>query len=188
MMILGLFGLLAACIAARQRFAFMLWRLRSSKEEVMPKPTFTDFVVCDEFEVAVDRLCFGRPAARICKSKGTRAPCLYRFPAGQVFAIIWQRWHSDGRQHRAIAIVETSDDPTIGVLLPSISRAVTVHAMVDQGGPAGQGGGVDRLLLLIQSIERLGVNPADVPASYWRPASFQIMIRQRPPMPPTKAA
>jgi hypothetical protein len=155
---------------------------------VMRKPSFTTFIARDEFEAVVERLCFGRPASRISKMTSARASRSYRFLPGEIFAVVWQEWQPDGRQHRAMAIVETLSDPTKGVLLPGIFPAVAVHAMVDQGGQAGQGGAVDRFLLLVQSIELAGINPADVPANYWRHASYQIMVRQRPVMPPKTVA
>jgi hypothetical protein len=65
---------------------------------------------------------------------------------------------------------------------------VLVHAMVDQIGPAGHGGGVDRLLTLIHSIKLSGIDPVSLPTSYWRDASFWVMLQQRPPMPPRKVA
>jgi hypothetical protein len=155
----------------------------------MRKSSFTEFIARDEFAVGVDRLCFGRPAARpVGKRSSARLPRVYRFLPGQIFAIVCQRWYPDGRQHRVLAIVESLDGQKRGFILPAISSAVLVHAMVDQIGPAGQGGGVDRLLTLFHSIKLFGVDPASLPASYWREASFWIMLQQRPPMPPRKVA
>ena len=155
----------------------------------MRKMCFTEFVARDEFAVGVDRLCFGHPIARSAHERSSaRVPRLYRFRPGQVFAVACQRWHPDGRQHRVLAVVEASNDRTRGFPIPGISSAVLVHAMVDQTGPAGHGGGVDRLLTLIQSIKLSGTDPAVLPASYWREASYWVMLQQRPPMPPRKAA
>ena len=155
----------------------------------MRKSSFTEFVARDEFAVGVDRLCFGHPIARPARERSSaRVPRLYRFRPGQVFAVACQRWHPDGRQHRVLAIVESLEDQKRGFVLPAISSAVLVHAMVDQIGPAGHGGGVDRLLTLIHSIKLSGIDPVSLPTSYWRDASFWVMLQQRPPMPPRKVA
>jgi hypothetical protein len=155
----------------------------------MRKMHLTEFVARDEFAVAVDRLCFGRPTTQPVRQRSSlRHPCRYSFLPGQVFAVVCQRWRPDGRQHRMMAVVETLNDRNRGFDLPGISSAVLVHAMVDQTGPAGHGGGVDRLLSLIQSIKLSGVDPAVLPASYWREASYWVMLQQRPPRPPRKAA
>ncbi len=154
----------------------------------MPPIPITEFVAWDELGFAVDRLCFGRPVAEARTGSRTRAARQYRFRPGQVFAVIWHRWRKNGRQHRAIAIVETLANPSDGVCLPGISQPVRVHAMTDQHGPAGQGGGVDRWLLLIQSIQREGMDTSKVPTSYWRLASFQIMLQQRPSLPELPAS
>jgi hypothetical protein len=174
----------AAAAMARPRADFHAVRRKD-----MRKMSFTEFVARDEFAVGVDRLCFGHPIARPARERSSaRDPRLYRFLPGQIFAVVCQRWHPDGRQHRVLAIVETLNDRTRGFALPGISSAVSVHAMVDQTGPAGHGGGVDRLLTLIQSIKLSGRDPAVLPASYWREASYWVMLQQRPPMPPRKAA
>jgi hypothetical protein len=155
----------------------------------MRKVYFTEFVARDEFGVAVDRLCFGHPIERAAhKRSRARIPRRYRFLPGRVFAIVCQRWCPDGRQHRALAVVETLSDRTRGFAIPGISSSVLVHAMVDQTGPAGHGGGVDRLLTLIHSIKLSGIDPASLPALYWKDASFLVMLQQRPPMPGRKVA
>jgi hypothetical protein len=153
----------------------------------MRKICFTEFVARDEFAVGVDRLCFGHPIAPPSRGRSnTRVPRIYRFLSGQVFAIVCQRWHPDGRQHRVLTIVESLEDQKRGFVLPGISSAVLVHAMVDQIGPAGHGGGVDRLLALIHSVKLSGIDPVTLPSSYWRDASFWVMLQQRPPMPSRK--
>jgi hypothetical protein len=155
----------------------------------MCKTYFTEFVARDEFAVAVDRLCFGHPLERTSRDRSSgRVARLYRFQPNQVFAIVSQRWRPDGRQHRVLAIVETLTQRANGFLVPGISSKVFVHAMVDQTGPAGHGGGVDRILTLIDSIKLSGMDPTALPAAYWRDASFWVMLQQRPPMPPRKAA
>jgi hypothetical protein len=126
---------------------------------------------------------FGHFLQRTRRGSGSRAPYIYRFPPGRIFAVVWHRWCSDGCQHRALAIAETLGELATGFFLPGVSRAVLVHAMVDQHGPAGQGGTVDRLLALIQSVELAGMDPADLPASYWRDASYCVMLQQQPMLP-----
>lgn len=149
----------------------------------MPPIRFTDFTALDEFGVAVDRLCFGQPIMEACAGSKMRTSQRYRFRPGQMFAVVWHRWRKNGRQHRAIAIIEALGRAAEGSWLPGISRPVRVHAMTDQHGPAGQGGGVDRWLLLIESIEQKGMDPTRVPAAYWRLSSFQIMLQRRPLLP-----
>lgn|GEM_PF-1709621 len=154
----------------------------------MSKVLFTEFVARGEFEVAVYRLCFGQPVKQICDGTGPRPPGRLRFAPGQVFAAVWHHWGRDRRQHRSLAVVEALNDPVNGVLLPGMSQAVQVHAMLSQHGPAGQDGDVDHFLLLIQAIQHAGIEPTDIPVKYWQTACFQIMLRQWPSLPKTQSS
>jgi hypothetical protein len=148
----------------------------------MPGTSLTCFTARDIFGVSVDRLCFGRPVTHRRGGKGLRTSILYGFSPGQLFGVVWHRWRSDGCQHRAAAIVEAVADPVEGIRLPGISKGVLIHGMIDQPGPAGMGGAVDRLLVLIQTHQKAGIDPAGLSGSFWRDACRRIMLQQRPPL------
>jgi hypothetical protein len=157
----------------------------------MPKSLMTEFTERNEFERAVDMIRFGHPAAIV--GRGTRADAcrVYGFLPGENFCIVWQRWHDPDQQHRAIAFVQALNEASQGFRLPGLSRPIAVHAIVDQEGPAGQGGAVDRILSLLESIERVGIDLATLPSAYWRLVSYQVLLQEQPaipPVPPKKAA
>jgi len=121
----------------------------------------------------LDGLCFGTPANHHEERKGCT---VYHFRPGQIFGVLWWRRYPDDRQHRAIAIVEAIGSGQTGHELPSIHSPVTVHAIVDQHGPAGQDGAVDLLLDLIQDLKQRGQNPAELPPTYWPKVVHLILL------------
>jgi hypothetical protein len=143
----------------------------------MKSSAVTRFVAKYAKGALIDCLCFGMPATQ----HQTRArETVYHFRPGQLFAIIRWRRHSEDRQHRSLTIVEATADPAPGHKLPGVHPPPIVHAMVDQHGPAGQGGAVDLLLDLIQDMKSRGDQPADYPADYWRKAAHRIMLCEPP--------
>ena len=146
----------------------------------MRKGPFTEFVAIEKFQVEVSRLCFGHPL-RVRHG-------VYRFLPGDVFAVIRHLWLPDGRQHHTLAVVQALSHGAEGMIVPNVWPAVDIYAVVDQSGPAGQDGNFDRFLQFIQAIGRLGVDMSEVNPNYWRQASHRLMLRQRLPAPPGKAA
>ena len=69
--------------------------------------------------------------------------------------------------------------------LPGIRPAVGVIVVIDQDGPAGQDGTVDRMLDLIDSVRRSGCDPARLPPRCWREAAYHLMFRHE--LPPLRA-
>lgn len=127
--------------------------------------------------VLIDCLGFGLPTEQH-DDRSRRT--VYEFRPGQLFAVVrWRRYDED-RQHRALAIVEAVTDPHVGHEMPGIHPPPIVHAMVDQHGPAGQGGAVDALLDLIQDMKHRREDPAKLPPDYWRAAACRIMLCQPP--------
>ena len=143
----------------------------------MKSSALTRFVSRHVRGTQVDSLCFGRPADQ--QHAGSRQT-VYHFRPGQLFAIIRWRRHSEDRQHRSLTIVEATANPASGHKLPGVHPPPIVHAMVDQHGPAGQGGAVDVLLDLIQNMKSRGDQPADWSADYWRKTAYRIMLCEPP--------
>lgn len=54
-----------------------------------------------------------------------------------------------------------------------------MHAMLDQHGPAGQGGSVDRFLHLLEEFKRENKNPAQIAPIVYRMLSHQILLDQK---------
>ena len=141
---------------------------------------FTEFVAIEKFEVEVSRLCFGHPVR-------TRNR-VYRFLPGNIFAVMRHLWLPDGQQHHALAVVQALGHGAEGTIVPNVSPAVTVYAVVDQSGPAGLDGNFDQFLEFIQAVGQFGIDMSEVNPNYWRQASHRLMLRQRLSPPPGKAA
>ncbi len=58
-----------------------------------------------------------------------------------------------------------------------VNTPVAVHAIVDQHGPAGQGGAVDVLLELIQDLKLRGRKVETLSPSYWIEAVRHIQLQ-----------
>lgn len=142
----------------------------------MRADTVTRFVAQRRRGSLVHCLCFGVPAKR--KRNGNHE--VFHFLPGQLFAVVRWRRHSEDRQHRSLMIVEAGGDPKAGCNIPGIHPSPIVHAMVDQHGPAGQGGAVDQLLDLIQDIKSRGDHPEQFAAKYWRAVAYRILLCEKP--------
>lgn len=123
----------------------------------------------------INLLCFGVPEVH--QHHGFHKS-VYHFRPGQIFGAVWWRRQDEDRQHRTVAIVEAVHHDQEGRDLPDIHGKVTVHAILDQHGPAGQAGAVDMLLDLIEDLKRRQRNPAQLPADYWRSVAHRIMLCQ----------
>lgn len=124
-----------------------------------------------------DSLCFGDPVRRQISRNGNVSYC---FRPCQLFAVVWWRHCSPNRQHRTLAILEALPPAKVGCVLPGIHPGVAVHVLVRQHGPAGQDEAVDCLLDLIGELKNRGINPANMPVSFWIEAAQQILLYQRP--------
>jgi hypothetical protein len=121
-----------------------------------------------------DFLCFGAPA---CQHEEPGRLSVYHFHPSQIFGVFWWRRHSPDRQHRVIAIVEALAVDQVGYEVPGVNAPVAVHAIVDQHGPAGQGGAVDVLLELIQDLKMRGRKAETLSSSYWIEAVRHIQLQ-----------
>ena len=124
---------------------------------------FTRFVASHVAGSSFDGLCFGDPVRQVVRKQHTN----YYFRPGQIFAVLWWRRYSQDRQHRTLAVAEALPAEQTGCILPGVDRAVAVHALVPQHGPAGQDGTVDQLLDLIEDFKSNGTNPTKFPAEFW---------------------
>ena len=121
-----------------------------------------------------DFLCFGAPAFQ---HEEAGRLSVYHFHPSQIFGVFWWRRHGPDRQHRVIAIVEAVGTDQLGCEVPGVSTPVTVHAIVDQHGPAGEGGAVDVLLELIQDLKLRGRKAETLSPSYWVEAVRHIQLQ-----------
>ena len=124
---------------------------------------FTRFVATHVAGSSFDGLCFGDPTREVTRKGHTT----YYFRPGQIFAVLWWRRYSEDRQQRTLAVVEAMSADKTGHILPGIDRAVAIHALVPQHGPAGQDGPLDQLLDLIEDFKSNGVAPTKFPAEFW---------------------
>jgi hypothetical protein len=120
-----------------------------------------------------DGLCFGAPAHH---HEEHERRSVYHFHPSQIFGVLWWRRCSEDRQHRALAIVQAVSADEAGHELPGIHGGVAVHAIVDQYGPAGQDGSVDRLLDLIDDLKLRGRKIETLPPSFWIEAVHHILL------------
>jgi hypothetical protein len=134
----------------------------------------TRFVSRHVAHSSFDFLCFGAPA---CQHEEPGRLSVYHFHPSQIFGVFWWRRHAPDRQHRVIAIVEALEDDQVGYEVPGVTAPVTVHAIVDQHGPAGQGGAVDVLLDLIQDLKLRGRKAETLSPSYWIEAVRHIQLQ-----------
>lgn len=141
--------------------------------------TPTRLIARDEPGRYICRLCFGEPINQRQIQYDTYIDTIQEFLPQQVFGVIWWQRHEDGRQHRAAAVVEACKPTAIGFQLPCLSRDVIVHAMVDQHGPAGEGGAVDRFLIMLHQVRESGHIPSQVPPIIYRCLSYVILSNQR---------
>jgi len=137
----------------------------------------TRFIARYDPGALVHCLCFGHPHEH---HEQRSRKSVYEFRPGQLFAIV--RWRRDGedRQHRSLAILEAASDREQWVpcvdLVPGVDPPPIVHAMVDQHGPAGQGGAVDALLDLIEDLKHRQQEPARLSAKFWRTTAHRILL------------
>jgi hypothetical protein len=89
--------------------------------------------------------------------------------------VLWWQRHSDGRQHRSVAVVEAISDRLRGRALPDIYPEVTVHVQIEQAGPPGSDGPIDLFLDHLDDMRRCGQDPALMPADYWKGAASGIL-------------
>ena len=132
---------------------------------------FTRFVATHVAGSSFDGLCFGDPVRQVVRKRQT----VYYFRPGQIFAVLWWRRYAHDRQNRTLAVVEALPPDKTGRVLPSIDRAVAIHALVPQPGPAGQDGPLDQLLDLIEDFKSNGANPTKFSAEFW-PQTVQDLL------------
>ena len=123
----------------------------------------TRFIASHVASSSFDGLCFGDPVRQVIRKQRTT----YYFRPGQIFAVLWWRRYSQDRQQRTLAVAEALPADQTGCILPGVDRAVAVHVLVPQHGPAGQDGAVDQLLDLIEDFKSNGTNPTKFPAEFW---------------------
>lgn len=131
----------------------------------------TRFVATHVVGKSFDGLCFGDPARRVVRKRQT----VYYFRPGQVFAVLWWRRYAHDRQMRTLAVLEALLAERGSRLLPGLDRAVAIHALVPQSGPAGQDGPLDQFLDFIEDFKFNGVNPTQFPAEFW-PQTVQDLL------------
>lgn len=124
---------------------------------------FTRFLATHVTGSSFDGLCFGDPVRQVIRKRHM----VYYFRPGQIFAVLWWRQYAQDRQNRMLAVVEALAGDKAGRVLPGIDRAVAIHALVPQHGPAGQDGPLDQFLDYIEDFKSNGVNPTKYPAEFW---------------------
>ena len=128
---------------------------------------------------SIRRLLFGRPAEQDRSGPDT----VYRFTPGDIFAAVWWRRLSGGRQHRILAVLGGLEDPPARIILPGLKLRTPIQVMLDQHGPAGQDGAIDEFTDHVYRLQRAGIDPADLTPGYYRRAACAIMSLRRPPYP-----
>lgn len=133
---------------------------------------FTRFVASHVAGSSFDGLGFGDPFRQVVRKQHT----IYYFRPRQIFAVLWWRRYSQDRQQRTLAVAEALPAEQTGCILPGVDRAVAVHALVPQHGPAGQDGAVDQLLDLIEDFKSKGTNPTKFPAEFWPQTMRDLLL------------
>lgn len=138
---------------------------------------WTRLTACYAKKRLVVRLRFGRPA-RI----QWAAPNVthYWFRPGQLFGVVWWARLSPRRQVACLAVVEAVEIGEHGHALPGIHPAVRVHAFLSARAVGKDRRVVDRADALIGRIEHAGIEPEDVPASYYRAAGQSLRVGREP--------
>ncbi|MEM6457836.1 MAG: DUF2840 domain-containing protein [Planctomycetota bacterium] len=140
----------------------------------------------------VDRVCFGRPVTISRRHRprtgGSSAPAetLIRFAPDQCFGLV--RWRRDpaGGQRRVFVVLQAIPRPTghrrdnldlntSRLRLPDIDPEVKIHLLLEQLGPAGSDGVVDRMLDLIGELNGRRIDVASLKPSYFREVAHRLM-------------
>ena len=124
------------------------------------------------------RLCFGQPIQQRQVARPGYVETVHEFLPTQRFGVVWWKRSSDGDQHRVLAVVEALETAKLGIRVPDVSAKVLVHTMLEQHGPAGEGGPVDRFLLLLDQIRDSGSEPDKLPSSLFAIIGHQIHLAQ----------
>ena len=139
---------------------------------------WTEFVAQDR-PGKIDRLCFGRPDEILYRGGADAEEQVCRFRPGQRFGVVWWRRYPDRSQKRTLMIAEaTPAYPHPTLQLPGIRNAVTIYLMLEQLGPSGRDGVIDRFLDLLSLIRRQQLDPARVVPDYYQQLAYRIMAGQ----------
>lgn len=125
------------------------------------------------------RLCFGDPIKQRQIQRPDYIETIHDFLPTQVFGVVWWSRRSEGQQHRMLAVLEALETAKIGARMPDVSAKVLVHTMLQQEGPAGNDGVIDRFLLLLDQIRDSGSEPNKLPAVLFHMIGRHIQLSQR---------
>lgn len=139
--------------------------------------TWTRLTACYAKNRVVVRLRFGRPGLIRWEAPNVTH---YWFRPGELFGIVWWARLSPRRQIACFAVAEAIDIGQQGHVLPGIHPAVRVHAFLVARPVRDDRRAVDRADALIGRIERAGIEPEDVPASYYRAAGQSLRVGREP--------
>ena len=125
------------------------------------------------------RLCFGNPIKQRQVQRPGYVETIHDFLPTQLFGVVWWNRRSEGQQHRMLAVLEAVETSKIGTRMPDVSVKVLVHTMLQQDGPAGSDGPIDRFLLLLEQIRDSGSEPGKLPPVLFQIIGQQIQLSQR---------
>ena len=136
----------------------------------------TRLLAYDQPGQRICRLCFGSPISQRQVQHSDYVETIHDFLPTQRFGVVWWNRRGDGNQHRVLAVLEALETSKIGVRVPDVSAKVLVHALIEQEGPAGDDGPVDRFLLLLDQIRDGGSEPEKLPSLIFRMLGHHIQI------------
>jgi hypothetical protein len=140
--------------------------------------TFTTIVATTYYDDAINnRLRFGVGAREWVLNKHVAETA---FNYGEIFGYIWWQRISYGTRVWTLAVLQAIKPPATGYMLDSIRPGADVLLFASGRGRRGIPGPVERALELIDEVEDCGVDPAALPAAYWRRAHLSLRCGKRP--------
>ena len=102
------------------------------------------------------------------------------FGPQQIFAVVWWARISPRKQWACFAVVESLSTLCVGYHLPCITPAVRVHMWLGCRCRGSDRGVVAQAEAMIRGIETQQIDPADVPAAYYRAAGQSLRVGRQP--------
>jgi hypothetical protein len=139
----------------------------------------TQLFAYDQAGKRICRLCFGSPIQQRQVQRAGYTEMVHDFLPTQLFGVVWWNRRYEGQQHRMLAVLEALETSKLGTRMPDISAKVLVHTMLQQEGPAGSDGVIDRFLLLLDQVRDSGSEPHKLPSVLFQMMGHHIELSQR---------